>query len=459
MAWIVPEGGTLTQDNAWTPYDAPLKNEVSGGCWTINGLNNSGYPYCDWMIGIPKLRLKVVDQNPYICVYDIETERDGFNNNGLAILCPSSCTVHEALNGEFNVSMRHPMDADGKWKFLLDRNYIKVLDQIFTIMKADIDYDAHMVDVYAEHVFYQLADAWIFPVAGGKIAGETGSEVLQDILIKADYRFEAGQYFFQFESFSDIAEIAPPFSKDLGSGMTPVEAILGSGGLCEASSGELLRDNFYFSVCKPMEDSIPDAFDLRVGNNLHGIKRVIDVSTMCTHFTGYDNYGSAFAVSYAAPLTRQFPHNIVRSQNFSFPAFDWNALVREVYAYFGSHCQPIISYTFDIEDCRDNPVFADIENMYRYQVGDTGRIHDNRISSNPIALKVTETEKDGITGKCKKLIVGNRRSFTRSNSAPAQIVGETTVRTALFWVRDKNGIGLIDKNGVYIYKQAETGGA
>ena len=453
MAWIVPEDGTLTQDLAWPPYEAPLKNIVPYGAWTINGLNNSGYPYCELMVGIPKLRIKTVDQNPYICVYDIETERDGFNNNGLAILQPSSCTVHEVLNGELNVRMRHPMDADGKWKFLQERNYIKVLDQIYTIMKVDIDYDAHMVDVYAEHVFYQLADAWIFPVAGGKIAGETGSEVLQDILIKADYRFEAGQYFFQFESFSDIAEIAPPFSKDLGSGMTPVEAILGSGGLCEASSGELLRDNFYFSVCKPMEDSIPDAFDLRVGNNLHGIKRVIDISTMCTHFTGYDNYGSSFAVSYGGPLTRQFPHNIVRSQNFSFPEFDWNALVREVYAYFGSHCQPIISYTFDIEDCRDNPVFADIDNMYRYQVGDTGIIQDSRISSEPIALKVTETEKDGITGVCKKLIIGNRRSFTRSSNQPSQIVGTMTTKVSQIWIHDRNGIGLIDKNGVYLYQQ------
>lgn len=458
MAWIVPEGGTLTQNLAWPPYEAPLKNEVSYGTWTINGLKNSGYPYCELMIGIPRLRIKIVDQHPYICVYDLETQRDGFNNNGLAILCPSECTVHEVLNGEYYVRMRHPMDADGKWKFLLERNYLKVLDQIFTIMKVDIDYDAHMVDVYAEHVFYQLADAWIFPVAGGKIAGETGAEVLQDILIKADYRFEAGQYYFQFESFSDISEIAPPFSKDLGSGMTPVEAILGSGGLCEASSGELLRDNFYFSVCKPMEDSITDAFDLRVGNNLHGIKRVVDTSTMCTHFTAYDNFGSMFAVSWSGGMVRQFPHNIVRSQTFSFSQFDWNALVREAYAYFGSHCQPTICYTFDIEDGRWNPTFDDIETMYRYQVGDVGVIQDKRLSDSPIALKITETEKDGITGKCKKLIVGNRRSFTRSWGQPAQIVGTTEVTVSRLWIHDKNGVGLVDKNGRYLYQNVDMGG-
>jgi phage-related protein len=452
MAWIVPEGGTLTQDMAWPPYEAPLKNEVPYSAWTINGLNNSGYPYCELMIGIPKLRLKIVDQNPYICVYDIETHRDGFNNNGLAILCPSECTVHEVLNGEYYVRMRHPMDVDGKWKFLLERNYLKVLDQIFTIMKVDIDYDAHMVDVYAEHVFYQLADAWIYPVDGGKIAGTTGSEVLQDILIKADYRFEAGQYYFQFESFSDIDSIGPPFSKPLSDGFTPVEAILGSGGLCEATGGELLRDNFYFSVCKPMEDSAQGAFDLRVGNNLHGIKRIVDTSTMCTHFTAYDNYGSAFAVSWSGPLVRQFPHNIVRSQSFSFPEFDWDALVRECYAYFGSHCQPIISYTFDIEDGRGNPTFDDIETMYRYQVGDTGQIFDNRLSDTPITLKITETEKDRITGKCKKLIVGNRRSFTRSGGQPAQIAGEIETTVSRFWIHDKNGIGLVDKNGRYLYQ-------
>lgn len=457
MSWIVPEGGTLTQDLAWPPYDAPLKNVVPYGAWTINGLANAGYPYCELMIDIPKLRIDIVKQNQYICVYDTETPREGFNCNGLAILAPMSCSVKEAENSEYNVSLVHPMDADRKYEFLQEWNYLKILGQIYTIRKLDADYDAKKVTLYAEHISYQLNDAWIFPHDGSKIVGNRPAEVMQDIMTKATYLPAPGHIVYTFECYSDIDTMTPPFSKEVGDGMTPMEAIIGSGGLCAACNGLLRRDNFYLSVNNPMEDSNPNAFNLRVGNNLHGIKRIIDTTTMCTHFTAYDNFGNGIGVSYISPLTRQFPHNIVRSKRFTFDQPDWNALVRECFAYFGACCQPIVSYTFDIADGKGNPTFDDIDELYRYRVGDSGTIYDERIGGS-LTLRITETETDGITGRTIRFTVGNRRSFTRPSTAPVQIVGNTTVDSALLWIRDKNGVGLIDRNGKYLYQEMSVNG-
>ena len=51
-----------------------------------------------------------------ICVY--EADCIDFTNNGIGLLEPQSCSVTETLNGEYEVSLVHPLDAQGKWQRL-----------------------------------------------------------------------------------------------------------------------------------------------------------------------------------------------------------------------------------------------------------------------------------------------------------------------------------------------------
>ena len=41
-----------------------------------------------------------------------------FANNGLCVLTPTTCTVTETLNGEWELSMTHPLDGHDKWTYL-----------------------------------------------------------------------------------------------------------------------------------------------------------------------------------------------------------------------------------------------------------------------------------------------------------------------------------------------------
>lgn len=463
MAWYIPtdvEDAYPTNTDFIDYPEIPLVNPCGAGVWHIEGLRNAGYPFCDLMIGIPKLRVDIVDQNPYVSVFDISAEREDFNTNGLAILCPTECRVKEVLNGEYSVRMRHPMDEDGKWELIVERNYIKVLGQIFTIMSVTQDFNAHMVECVAEHVFYQLNDGWIFPSAfrdnPPKIAGTTGDEVLRNILMLSTFYAGSDVHRFLYQYYSDIENIN--YINDVGDGMTPVAAILGGNGFCEVVGGKLFRDNFYFSVNSEMEDSDDHAFDLRVGNNLHGITRTVDVSTMCSYIRVYDGEG-AWAASSWSPESfpiRQIPHNIVRSVTVSLPeGHDMAAIAQYMHSYFWRYCQPVISYKFQIADSIGNPIYDDISKMYRYKVGDKGTVYDERLGG-AVYLEITETEKDGITGKTLNFSVGNRRSFTRPASIPATVhVAQIQDDASSYVWRDKNGVVIRDKDGYVLYTEVD----
>ncbi|MDD3335975.1 MAG: SH3 domain-containing protein [Eubacteriales bacterium] len=48
-----------------------------------------------------------------ICVYS--SDCTDFSNNGLGVVAPQSCTVTETLNGEWELTLVHPIDEAGKW--------------------------------------------------------------------------------------------------------------------------------------------------------------------------------------------------------------------------------------------------------------------------------------------------------------------------------------------------------
>ena len=58
-----------------------------------------------------------------ICVYDAACT--DFSNNGLGPINPSSCQVTETLNGEYELTVIHPIDDVGKWQRLVEGNIVR----------------------------------------------------------------------------------------------------------------------------------------------------------------------------------------------------------------------------------------------------------------------------------------------------------------------------------------------
>ena len=59
-----------------------------------------------------------------ICVYPADCT--DFSNNGLGAVCPTSCTVTETLNGEWELTLVHPIDERDKWRKLTDGGILRV---------------------------------------------------------------------------------------------------------------------------------------------------------------------------------------------------------------------------------------------------------------------------------------------------------------------------------------------
>ena len=59
-----------------------------------------------------------------ICVYPADCT--DFSNNGLGAVNPTSCTVTETLNGEWELTLVHPIDERGKWQKLTDGGILRV---------------------------------------------------------------------------------------------------------------------------------------------------------------------------------------------------------------------------------------------------------------------------------------------------------------------------------------------
>lgn len=428
--------------------------------WQQNDLINGGYPYIELFIDLEKLNIDLVRQREYITIYDMLSYKSDFLTNGLAILCPTSAVIHEVLNGEWTLTLKHPMDQLGKWQYIKESNIIKCKGQLFTIKRVEWDYQTKTtgtVTAFCEHIFYQLCDTWVFAEHATPIMLITCKQAMNYIMGRITTYDEGEMYRFDFDWDSEWVFTTPFTVACQGDGQTPVELMLGDGGIIDKKGGELYRNNFYFSINQRMENAEDDSFDIRIGANMQGVKRVVDASEIALWFRLVDTKTGFFiGVSYAGttfPLF-QFPHNVVRSSTITYPDQIYEAewageinLAQMVFedcdAIWRKTCAPTIYYDVNLIDQRNDEEYGAIFSQYHYKVGNTGRIYDDRLGGS-ITLKITETETDGITGEVTKVTFGSKNSFTRAAGYPAMVTVEPSEVEADIWLHDCNELKIID---------------
>lgn len=68
-------------------------------------------------------------------------ENTGYEENGDMTLFPTTATVHAVLNGEWEATLEHPIDEDGRWKYIIEDAVVKMPsfngDQLFRIKKKE----------------------------------------------------------------------------------------------------------------------------------------------------------------------------------------------------------------------------------------------------------------------------------------------------------------------------------
>jgi hypothetical protein len=111
-----------------------------------------------------------------------------------------------------------------------------------------------------------------------------------------------------------------------------------------------------------------------------------------------------------------------------------------------STCTPVLCYEVEISDYTEK--YADgISVTQDYRVGDSGRIHDKLLGVD-VMIRITETEKDGLTGRTKKVVFGSKNSFTRSSGYPKPFQGEAIpIVEGAEQLKDKMRLKLFDRSG------------
>ena len=415
LSWYLDENQRIFNKKSPAVPEIYMQNPYPSALWRLDNYSPNTPRHLLFPSSTPFVR--PVKQADYITVYSLHTEQQNFDNNGLAVLNPISCTVTENFNADWTVTLEHPRDDTGKWRYLVEFNILKVLGQLFVI--RTVTYTHTSVTVFAEHIFYQLNDCWIYPDAN--IAGTNGAEILRNILANSTFNPRPEDSIYRFEAGSDLTSentevnmelVATNKWQPLRNGTTPLEMILGSDGFTANFGGDLYRNNFYFSLNEHMENHLENSFDIKIGLNLKKIIKKTETEALCTHYTVFDRFGSWFSVFWS--IHSGIPHHIVRSQTIDYgencTESNMDLLEHEARKYFGQHMQPQISYEVSLQDLRNNPDFSEFSNNPRYHVGDRGRIYDEELDIS-IDAHITHTIKDGISGQTLEIGFSNVTGF------------------------------------------------
>lgn len=444
--------------------------------WQCDPAIDSGIAYVPLFPDAVALEPIPVPQIPYIMVYGIQTPQSTLamqNNNGLAILTPTVCEEEEELCGAWTINMEHPIDPEGRWKLLQEGNILRAGGQLFTIKYTEEVWQGNSGKIVAnaEHIFYQFADNWIFanPANRVSIVSYTGTDFFRQMESHlTDKIVIPGGQSYAYTWNSNLRFDNNPYILRLEEGRNPVDLILGEDGLISAKGGELHRDNFYYSVKTRKEGASDNGFDLRIGKNMTGIKRTVDTSSLCTYYRLYESNSGQYVDwmwvtdGTGTYWTNFLPHHVVRSESVSYPPNIkgyMDELQQEAYERFQKICKPYICYEIDLEDVRQNPDF-EIVSAESLRCGDIGTVYDEHLGGT-LKLEITGTTYDRITGKCKKIIIGQKQSFVYHPNTPIiwNADGEPIepeISGYKIWVQDSTGRFLKDSTGRKIVINSPT---
>lgn len=417
--------------------------------WRVDKNKNGGYPFTGLMpIAVSIDMWSLEREVAVIRVYDISEPQEGFDHNGLAVLMPISCQSRHN-DDVWEIRLSHPLDDWGKWNNLLPQNVLKVDGQLFRIDTIESEYTENggIISVHAHHITEDMADDLI---ERAEFGGGNAMEFMDFCMTKSKINPDADPdpddcYYkpYEFECYSDIETIQPG-SEYVNT--TLWGAIVGVDNcIINRYGGELYRNNFYFSVCKRMENARDNAFFLRYSLDMTKIKQTVDYTDFCTNLDCTDNFGNGFSISYTNSERWAIHHPKRRFYQFTY-AEDTGAFWNDVPLLWGKISFPKITYELDIASLRADPRYADFMELQDYKYGDSGTIYCPELDVQTIQ-KITEIEKDELTGDIKSMILGNtinslaRPSFlgaTVSSGRTAEDKQERKLQNMLIGMSIKN---------------------
>lgn len=217
--------------------------------------------------------------------------------NGDMVLMPSAATTHAVLNGSWSAELTHPIDPEGRWKYIEEEAIVEMPSfngkQLYRIRSKKKT--ASTVQATMEPVFFDsIDDCWLEDV---RPTNKTGQEAL-DIMLESNPKYSAqsdidklGTAYYEYQNFMEALNSNQDNS------------------FINRWGGEILFDNYEIIVNSRVGED--RGVEIRYGKNIKkdGISEEVSTGNTVTRiypkaYNGYKMSGKGYVDS---PLLRKYP--------------------------------------------------------------------------------------------------------------------------------------------------------
>lgn len=362
-----------------------------------------------------------------------------YEKNGDMTLMPSEATVHPILNGAWEAALTHPLDAEGRWKYIVDEAVVKMPsfngDQLFRVKKkekSDSGITATMEPIFMD----AMGDCFLTSV---RPTNATGQEALN--AMTAPNSKYSGQ--------SDILVTATAYYqyKNL------IEALNDGEDNCFLNrwGGEIIYNNFTVIVNQRAGGDY--GVELRYGKNIpqDGMTEEVDFRDVITRiypkaFNGYTMSNDGYVDS---PLVNNYP--TVKATMITYSDVKMRVDVQEgdedsgviicdtqeqLNAALTAKCnaefeagidKPAVSISADMLLLQNTEQYKDYAVLETVSLGDTIHCINSHLDITTDA-RVIELEYDSIRQKVVSVVIGDYQYEYFNNVTSAAEKAESAIR-------------------------------
>ena len=341
-------------------------------------------------------------------------ENTNYSQNGDMALMPTVCTIDAKLNGTWSVKLVHPIDKEGRWKYITDEAVIRVpsfngsqLFRVYERKKSDKGVEAKLLPIFydaAKDVFIQ----------DKRPTYMTGQQALTELMAGTIYSGE-----------SDIETQATAYyiRKNL------LECISGKddNAFIKRWGGEAIYDNF--KIILNARAGADNGVTVRYGLNLqtNGFEEIVNLSGVLTRVypQGYNGVTSSEPVD--SPLINKYPtvrcgvreYKNIRMSSDVTGGNTEGLTICYTQAELDTALRAAVEK--DFEDGLDKPAvtikakmillqnteeYKEYQNLQNVSLGDTVHVYHTRLGIMS-QLRVIELIYDGVTDEISEVTLGD----------------------------------------------------
>lgn len=364
-----------------------------------------------------------------------------YEHNGNMTLLPEEATIHIVLNGEWTATIEHPIDQEGRWKYIVDNAVVKMPsfngEQLFRIRnkeKSDSGVSAELTPIFLD----AKEDCFLVDV---RPTEKNGQEAL-DLMTAQNKKYSAR---------SDIKTISTAYyqTKNL------IEAINGDdeNSFVNRWGGEIIYDNYNTTIDKRIGGDY--GVQVLYGKNIvkDGFSETVDMSDVVTRivpkaYNGYMLEGeepwidSLLVEKYPTVHYGVMTFEDVKMRTDASEDDEENGVIvcdtqEELEKALKKKCEeqfeadadkPKITIEADMELLQNTELYDDVMELEKVSLGDTVHCNHSKLGITSDA-RVIELEWDAAKNKMKSVVLGDFQYNFLSNASSVMNRVEQAIRT------------------------------